>query len=290
MDTTILLRTLALILASGSPLVFAVIGEILTEKAGVTNLSLDGTILLAAMVGFAVAFVTGSLFLAFLGAMLVGALVAALIAFSSIVLKLDQIAVGFVLTILCADLSTFFGNPFVRIQGPAVPGLPIPILKEIPVIGRLFFDQNMVVYLSFVVVVAGVVVDLQDTAGVETASCRRAAGGGVRARREREPATIYLHDCRRRVGRLCRGVLLIVRQTGLELPRNIRPGVDRIVHRDFRRLASDSRCDWRIYFWCFAVHGKLCAGMVPGCSNTGLSNSAICTDDCRAAIGEQRGD
>jgi simple sugar transport system permease protein len=153
LDTTILLRTLALILASSSPLVFAVIGEILTEKAGVTNLSLDGTILLAAMVGFAVAFVTGSLFLAFLGAMLVGALVAALIAFSSIVLKLDQIAVGFVLTILCADLSTFFGNPFVRLQGPAVPGLPIPILKEIPIIGQLFFDQNMVVYLSFVVVV-----------------------------------------------------------------------------------------------------------------------------------------
>ena len=130
----------------------AVIGETLTEKAGVTNLSIDGSILLAGMVGFAVAFSTGSLFLGFFGAMLVGALVAGLIAFSSIALKLDQIAVGFVLTILCTDLSTFLGNSFVRIKGPSVPGLPIPILKEIPVMGPVLFDQNMVVYISFAAV------------------------------------------------------------------------------------------------------------------------------------------
>jgi simple sugar transport system permease protein len=134
--------------------VVAVIGETLTEKAGVTNLSIDGSILLTAMVGFAVAFVTGSLVVAFFCAMLVGALVAWVIAFSSIVLKLDQIAVGFVLTILCTDLSTFLGNPFVRIQGPSVPALPIPILKDIPIMGRLFFDQNVVVYLSFVAIIA----------------------------------------------------------------------------------------------------------------------------------------
>ena len=152
MDTTIILLTLASVLADSAPLVFAVIGETLNEKAGVTNLSLDGSILLAAMVGFAVAFVTNNLFLAFLAGMLVGAIVAALIAFSSIVLKLDQIAVGFVLTLLCTDLSTFFGNPFVRKPGPAVPHWSIPFLADIPVIGKLFFDHNVVVYLSFIVI------------------------------------------------------------------------------------------------------------------------------------------
>ncbi len=152
MDTTIILLTLASVLSDSVPLVFAVIGETIGEKAGVTNLSLDGSILLSAMVGFAVAFVTNNLILAFLAAMLVGALVAALIAFSSIVLKLDQIAVGFVLTLLCTDLSTFFGNPFVRKPGPNVPGLAIPFLKDIPVLGKLFFDQNIIVYLSFIVV------------------------------------------------------------------------------------------------------------------------------------------
>jgi ABC-type uncharacterized transport system permease subunit len=154
MDSTVLLLTLASILADSSPLVFAVIGETINEKAGVTNLSLDGTILLAAMVGFAVAFLTDSLYLAFLAAMLVGAVVAALIAFASIVLKLDQIAVGFVLTLLCTDLSTFFGNPFVRRPGPAVPHIPIPVLSDIPVIGTLFFNHNVVVYLSFILIFA----------------------------------------------------------------------------------------------------------------------------------------
>ncbi len=152
MDTTLIL-TLATMLGEGAPLVFAVIGETITEKAGVTNLSLDGSILLSAMVAFAVAYTTGSLVLGFLAAMLICALIAALIAFSSIVLKLDQIAVGFVLTMLCTDLSTFFGNPFVRKPGPAVPHMPIPVLSDIPVIGTLFFNQNMVVYLSFILIV-----------------------------------------------------------------------------------------------------------------------------------------
>jgi len=152
MDTTLIILTLASILADSSPLVFAVIGETLSEKSGVTNLSLDGTILLSAMVGFAVAFTTDNLYLAFLAAMLVGAIIAALVAFSSIVLKLDQIAVGFVLTLLCGDLSTFFGNPYVRKPGPQVPHFAIPGLAEIPVIGKIFFDHNIVVYLSVIAI------------------------------------------------------------------------------------------------------------------------------------------
>jgi general nucleoside transport system permease protein len=151
LDTTLVL-TLATMLAEGAPLVFVVIGETLAEKAGVTNLSLDGSILLSAMVGFAVAYTTDSLFLGYFAAMLICALIAALIAFSSIVLKLDQIAVGFVLTMLCADLSTFFGNPFVRKPGPAVPHMAIPGLANIPIVGTLFFDQNIVVYLSFILI------------------------------------------------------------------------------------------------------------------------------------------
>ncbi len=154
MDTTLIVLTLASILADSAPLVFAVIGETLSEKAGVTNLSLDGTILLSAMVGFAVAFTTESLVLAFLAAMLVGAVVAAIVALSSIVLKLDQIAVGFVLTLLCGDLSTFFGNPYVRQPGPAVPHLAIPFLADVPVLGKILFDQNVVVYLSIVLIFA----------------------------------------------------------------------------------------------------------------------------------------
>lgn len=153
MDTNLIILTLASVLADSAPLVFAVIGETIGEKSGVTNLSLDGTMVLAAMVGFAAASITGNLYFAFLAAMIVGSSIAALVAFSSIVLKLDQIAIGFVLTLLCTDLSTFFGNPYVRKPGPAVPHWAIPILSDIPVIGKIFFDQNAVVYLSLVVIV-----------------------------------------------------------------------------------------------------------------------------------------
>jgi simple sugar transport system permease protein len=78
--------------------------------------------------------------------------VALLIAYSSIALRLNQVAVGFVLTLLCIDLSTFLGNPFVRVQGPSVPHMPIPLLKDIPFIGPIFFDQDLVVYGSVILI------------------------------------------------------------------------------------------------------------------------------------------
>jgi len=140
------------ILLASAPLIFATLGEAITEKAGVINLSLDGSIMLSAMAGFGVGLTTGSVWLGFLAGALVSMAVALLIAYSSIALRLNQVAVGFVLTLLCIDLSTFLGNPFVRVQGPSVPPLPIPILKDIPFIGPIFFDQDLVVYGSVILI------------------------------------------------------------------------------------------------------------------------------------------
>jgi general nucleoside transport system permease protein len=143
---------LASILVAAAPLVFAVIGETITEKAGVINLSLDGSMMLSAMAAVAVSYTTGSIWLGLLAAMLASALVALLIAYASIELGLNQVAVGFVLTLLCTDLSTFIGNPFVHLQGPSVPHLPIPLLNQIPFIGPVFFDQDIAVYGSLLAI------------------------------------------------------------------------------------------------------------------------------------------
>ncbi|MGI6374606.1 MAG: ABC transporter permease [Anaerolineae bacterium] len=148
----LVVATLQSVVASSSPLIFAGIGETLTERAGIVNLSLDGTILLSAMAGFAVAYLTNSLVLGFAAAAVVGAAVALIVAVGSIALKQDQVAIGFVLTLLCADLSSFIGLPFVRIPGPSVPHMPLGLLAEIPVLGEVFFRQNLVVYASYVVV------------------------------------------------------------------------------------------------------------------------------------------
>ncbi len=137
---------------TATPLVFAVIGETITEKAGVINLSMEGSLMLSAMAGFVIAYETNSLMLGFLAGAIVGMLVALLIAFSSIRLRLNQVAVGFVLFQLCADLSTFLGNGYVRVPGPAVQAWSIPLLEDIPVIGPILFRQNVLVYVSYILI------------------------------------------------------------------------------------------------------------------------------------------
>ena len=141
-------------LADSSPLVFAAVGETLCEKAGVINLSLDGSMMLSAMAGFAVAYLTGDLTLGFLAAIAVGMLVALIVAVAGITLQRDQVAVGFVLALLCTDLSSFLGTPFVRKPGPSVEYWPIPILSDIPILGPLFFNHNILIYLSFITIFA----------------------------------------------------------------------------------------------------------------------------------------
>jgi simple sugar transport system permease protein len=146
--------TLASIVAAASPLIYAVVGETIAEKAGVINLSLDGSIMLSAMAGFATAYATGSVLLGFVVGAAVSMAVALLVAFASIELRLNQIAVGFVLTLLCADLASFLGDPYVGQRVSGVPHLAIPGLSEIPWIGPIFFDHNLSVYGSFVVMAA----------------------------------------------------------------------------------------------------------------------------------------
>ncbi|OGR18113.1 MAG: hypothetical protein A2X81_16375 [Desulfobacterales bacterium GWB2_56_26] len=140
---------LAALVAMAAPLVLAALGETLTEKAGVVNLSLDGTILLGAMTGFVVASVTQSLLLGFLAAGLTGCLVAALVAVIGVWLGQSQVAVGFALTFLCRDLAYFLGNPYARQQGPQLATLPVPLLADLPFFGTVFFTHSFIVYLSF---------------------------------------------------------------------------------------------------------------------------------------------
>lgn len=147
-----LLNTLNSIVSNATPLVIASIGETLTERAGVTNLSLDGSIILSAMVGFVAALVSGSALVGILAAMLVGALVALIVAFAGITLRQDQVAVGFVLTLLAADLAQFLGQDYTRIPGPQILNTPLPVFSEMPVVGRIFFNQSIFTYLSYLLI------------------------------------------------------------------------------------------------------------------------------------------
>ncbi len=151
MESTLVI-SLAGIVALAAPLIFAVIGETFTEKSGIINLSLNGTILLSAMSSFVIAVSTKSILLGFIMGGLVGMLVALIVAFSSISLKQSQVAIGFVLSLLCRDLAYFLGNPFMGMPGIRVPHTPIPLLSNIPIIGTILFKQDILVYSSILLI------------------------------------------------------------------------------------------------------------------------------------------
>ncbi len=134
----------------GTPLLFATVGEIITERAGVLNLGLEGLMLMGAFTGFVTAYSTGNLWLAFFLSMVVGALFALIHAFMSITLKVNQVVSGLALTMLGSGLSgilgrAYVGRPAVMFQPVAIPGL-----ASIPVIGPAFFNQDPLVYIGYV--------------------------------------------------------------------------------------------------------------------------------------------
>ena len=174
MSLEIILIGLAGVLTSAAPILFGVIGETISERAGVTNLSMNGKILLCAMGGFAVALATKSIVLGFLAGAVIGGLVALLLAFASITLRQSQVAVGFVLTLLCRDLSYFLGNPIMGETGPRLSSLPhARCSATFPVLGPLLFRQDVMTYLSFVLVAAAWLFIFRTRPGPDAAGHRR---------------------------------------------------------------------------------------------------------------------
>jgi simple sugar transport system permease protein len=145
---------IAAVVAASPPVIFAVLGETLAEKSGVINLSLDGLLLLSAMTGFAAARAAGSVPAGAAAAMAVGAAAGFVVAFASLTLRQHQVATGFVLTLLCQNLAYLLGAPVAHVPGPQVSPAPVPVLAQWPLVGPVLFQQDALVYLSFVATAA----------------------------------------------------------------------------------------------------------------------------------------
>lgn len=143
-----------------TPILFAALGEVFTERAGILNLGLEGIMLMGALSGFVGAYNTGSLWVGVLVAAATGMVMGLLMAFVSVTAKANQVVAGLGITILGGGLSTllfrlFFG---LRTKPPTIKTFgtePIPLLSEIPVLGRMFFNHNIMVYLAFILVGVG---------------------------------------------------------------------------------------------------------------------------------------
>lgn len=149
---------MAVVVAS-MPLLYATLGEMLSEKVGNLNLGVEGMMLMGAVMGFRVGLATQSPVLAVLAALLAGAVGAGMFAFLTVSLRTNQVVTGLTLTI--------FGTGFAGLVGREVVGVPLPLvlrdafdniavpgLSKIPVIGRPLFDQDILVYLGYLVLAA----------------------------------------------------------------------------------------------------------------------------------------
>ncbi len=138
---------------SSAAVMFAASGEVLCERSGVINLGLEGMMLFGALAGFVVGFETKSLVLACGAAMVAGGLLAGIHALFAVGLKAHQVLSGLALTLLGAGLATFLGRGYLGMRGVRAGMLQVPYLSDIPVIGDIFFRQNILCYVAFVVAI-----------------------------------------------------------------------------------------------------------------------------------------
>lgn len=150
MELALVVNLLAAGIRSGTAILFATIGEIFSERAGVLNLGVEGMMLMGAMSAYGIAHQTGNPWLGLLGAAGVGALLALLHAFVTVTLRADQVVSGLALSFLGAGMSAVLGAGLVEVhQVPRLPNFNIPWLSELPWLGPIFFQHNVVVYLGF---------------------------------------------------------------------------------------------------------------------------------------------
>ncbi len=146
---------LAAALISGTPVLLAALGELITERAGILNLGVEGIMLVGALAGFAATAMSSAYEIGIIAALVAGAIAGLLYAFLVVTLRLDQIVTGLAFTILGAGVTAFFGKPFIGLPpGDRVPKPDLGPLADIPILGPALFRQDVLVYAATVLTLA----------------------------------------------------------------------------------------------------------------------------------------
>lgn len=148
MNPDTLINILVATIAAGTPLVYAALGELVVEKSGVLNLGVEGMMLVGGISGFIAMAKTGSLMVALGCGMAAGALMSLIFGVLTLTLMANQVASGLALTIFGIGLSAFMGIEYTSVALKGVQAIHLPLLSDIPVLGRILFSQDILVYLS----------------------------------------------------------------------------------------------------------------------------------------------
>ncbi len=140
------------IIGAATPLLFAALGELVVERSGVLNLGLEGMMLVGAVGAFGGTVLTGNGYLGVMIGALSGMSLALLHGFLTLSLLTNQVATGLAITLFGVGLSALLGVEFVGTTVDPLANLPIPLLSEIPFIGPVLFDHNLLIYLSVTLV------------------------------------------------------------------------------------------------------------------------------------------
>ena len=154
-----------------TPLMMGSIAEVYAERTGMMVTAIEGIFLMGAWGGFIGTFMSGSLFVGALTAILLGTLMAALYAFITVYLRQQQIVVGTAMNILAAGLCAYFqrvlfGIPTTPLQIDVLESIPIPVLSSIPVIGPIFFNQNILTYIAYLIIPLSYIVLFKTSLGL----------------------------------------------------------------------------------------------------------------------------
>ena len=154
MTADTLIAILVATVGAGTPLVFAALGELITEKSGVLNLGVEGMMLVGAVSGFIAAAETGSVLIAVIVAILAGAAMALIFAVLTLTFLANQVATGLALTIFGVGFSAYLGLGYTSVALKGVPEVHVPLLSDAPIIGPLLFSFDPLVYLSIAMMFA----------------------------------------------------------------------------------------------------------------------------------------
>jgi len=137
--------------ATGTVLLFATLGEVFAERAGVLNLGVEGMMLIGAMTAFSVTIATGNPWVGVLAAMFFAGLISQIHAFIVVTLQADQVVSGLALTFLGTGISLVLGEGLSKAGTVSLmPNFSIPLLSQIPIFGPIFFtNQSVLVYIGY---------------------------------------------------------------------------------------------------------------------------------------------